>query len=96
MDRLKNKTINVKTSDERKQEEHIKDLIKSVGLLPEFIIEPIKEYIKEEVTHRMAQEFDYITENKLEPLNKKQSTQHLIIMFLLLMVIITVLIAKFV
>ncbi len=84
----------IKTS--KIDEEIIKDLTKSVGLLPEFIIEPLKDYIKQEVTYRMAEEFDFLIEKKIEPINKANSMQHFIIMVLIGMMIITLLIVKIV
>ncbi len=81
---------------DKSQEELVKELTESVALLPDFIVEPLKDYIKEEVTYRFAQEIDFLVEKKIDPYYKKHSFQHLIIMGLLLMLIITVLVAKIV
>jgi hypothetical protein len=80
---------------DKSSDELIRELTNSVALLPDFIIEPLKEYIKEEVTYRFAQEMDYLIEKKIEPYNKTSTIQRLIIMFLLLMLITVVLISKF-
>jgi hypothetical protein len=76
-------------------EKLIKDLINSVGLLPEFIIEPLKKYIKEEVTYRLAQEVDFLAEKKIEVSSKRHTLHHIIIMALLLTSIVTMIIVKY-
>jgi len=75
-------------------DELVKDLVKSVGLIPEFVIEPLKDYIKKEVTYRMAQEFDHLIEKKLEPSFKRELIHHIILMVLLLLLIVTILFIK--
>ena len=96
MDTVEQIKSEVKEKTDKSQEELIQELTKSVALLPEFIIDPLKDYIKEEVTYRFSQEIDFLIEQKLEPNNKRHVLHHLIIMGLLLMLIITVLVVKFV
>ena len=89
----KKNSNNEKISPEQ-SDELIKDLTRSVSLLPEFIIEPIKDYIKQEVTYRIAEEVDFLIEKKIDPSYKRQSFQHFLIMGLLLMTIVTLLLVK--
>lgn len=77
-----------------KKDEALDELVKAVGLLPDFVIEPLKTYIKEEVTYRLAQEMDFLIHKKVEPNHRQHTIHHLVIMGLLLMLIITVLLAR--
>ncbi len=79
----------------QKTEPSIKDLTKSIALLPDFIIDPLKDYIREEISYGVSVEVERIVQKKIAPEQKKLSVQHLLIMFLLVGLLVILVLDRF-